>query len=126
MLRRTALVLRSALRTCDLVGRWGGEEFLALLADTDADGAAVVAERLRLAVEADAFYDLPRFPSGEGEVAESLRLQVTISVGVATAVRPTSPSPEGVIRLADEALYAAKKAGKNRVACAPPPGETPE
>ena len=65
MLRRTALVLRAALRSCDLVGRWGGEEFLAILPDTDAEGAAIVAERIRHAVEADAFYDVPRFPSGD-------------------------------------------------------------
>jgi two-component system cell cycle response regulator len=123
MLRRTALVLRSALRSCDLVGRWGGEEFLALLPDTDAPGAAIVAERLRHAVEADAFYDLPRFPSDESAKAESRRLQVTVSAGVATAIRPTSPTADGVVRRADTALYQAKTDGKNRVACAPTPDE---
>jgi len=123
MLRRTALVLRSALRSCDLVGRWGGEEFLAILPDTDAPGGAIVAERIRHAVEADAFYDLPRFASGEEQATESIRLQVTISVGVATAVRPTSPTPEKVVRRADAALYAAKSSGKNRVASAPSPEE---
>ena len=115
MLRRTALVLRAALRSCDLVGRWGGEEFLAILPDTDVAGAAIVAERLRHAIEADAFYDLPRFPSGEPAATESLRLQVTVSVGVATAVRPSAPRADGVVRRADVALYAAKSGGKNRV-----------
>lgn len=117
MLRRTALVLRSALRSCDLVGRWGGEEFLAILPDTDVAGAAIVAERLRHAVEADAFYDLPRFATGEAGTAESIRLQVTISVGVATALRPTSPTSGRVVQRADAALYEAKTSGKNRVVC---------
>lgn len=118
MLRRTALVLRSALRSCDVVGRWGGEEFLAILPDTDAPGAAIVAERFRQAVASDAFYDLPRF-GGDGGPAEALRLEVTVSVGVATAVRPVPTGAEEVVRRADAALYAAKAAGKNRVVPAP-------
>jgi diguanylate cyclase (GGDEF)-like protein len=123
MLRRTALVLRATLRTCDFVGRWGGEEFLALLPETDAAGAAIVAERLRIAVENDAFYDLPRFPSGGDAAARSLRLQVTISLGVATALKPTSPNGDDLVRKADGALYEAKARGKNRVVPAAPPEE---
>lgn len=123
MLRRTALVLRATLRTCDLVGRWGGEEFLAILPETDAVGAANVAERLRIAVETDAFYDLPRFPSGRDAAAESLRLQVTISLGVATALKPAAPNGDDLVRQADAALYEAKARGKNCVALAPPPEE---
>ena len=129
MLRRTSLVLRAALRSCDLVGRWGGEEFLAILPDTDAEGAAIVAERIRHSVEADAFYDVPRFPSAAAEAAraavESVRLQVTISLGVATAVRPASPKPDEVVRRADAALYEAKTTGKNRVLSAPSEEEPP-
>jgi diguanylate cyclase (GGDEF)-like protein/PAS domain S-box-containing protein len=125
MLRRTALVLRAALRSCDLVGRWGGEEFLAILPDTDAAGAVVVAERIRRAVEADAFYDVPRFSSGTEAPTEHLRLQVTISLGVATAVRPNSPKPDEIVRRADTALYEAKTTGRNRVACAAPEEERP-
>lgn len=125
MLRRTALVLRAALRTCDLVGRWGGEEFLAVLPDSDAQGAAVVAERLRRAVEADAFYDLPRFHSGGEATAENLRLQVTVSLGVATAYRPAAPVADDLVRRADAALYEAKAAGKNCVAHAKPAAEEP-
>lgn len=126
MLRRTALVLRSALRSCDVVGRWGGEEFLAILPETDAVGAEAVAERLRHAVEADAFYDLPRFASGEGRAVERVRLQVTVSLGVATAARPSAATAEGVVRRADAALYAAKSSGKNRVAAAPPEADSAE
>lgn len=125
MLRRTALVLRAALRTCDLVGRWGGEEFLAVLPDSDAEGAAVVAERLRRAVEADAFYDLPRFHAGGVAATEKLRLQVTVSLGVATAYRPAAPVADELVRRADVALYEAKAAGKNCVAHARPAAEEP-
>jgi two-component system cell cycle response regulator len=85
----------------------------------------IVAERIRHAVEADAFYDVPRFPSGTAAAAEHLRLQVTISLGVATAVRPASPKPDEVVRRADVALYAAKTSGRNRVASAAPEEERP-
>ncbi|MBK9087634.1 MAG: GGDEF domain-containing protein [Holophagales bacterium] len=101
----------------------GGEEFLAILPDTDAEGAVIVAERIRHAVEADAFYDVPRFPSAEAAAAEHVRLQVTISLGVATAVRPVSPKPDEVVRRADSALYEAKSTGRNRVAYAAPEEE---
>lgn len=124
MLRRTALVLRSALRSCDIVGRWGGEEFLAILPETDDVGAVAVAERLRHAVEADAFYDLPRFASGEDGASEAVRLKVTISLGVATEARPAAATPHGLVRRADAALYAAKAAGKNRVVPAPPEADS--
>lgn len=123
MLRRTALVLRAALRSCDLVGRWGGEEFLAVLPDTDVPGAAIVAERLRNAVETDAFFDLPHYPSGGEAAVESLRLQVTISLGVATALRPVARNADGLVRRADIALYEAKSSGKNRVVSARPAEE---
>ena len=119
MLRRTALVLRSALRSCDIVGRWSGEEFLAILPETDDVGAAAVAERLRYAVEADAFYDLPRFPSGDGAASEGVRLRVTVSLGVATEARPAAATAHDLVRRADAALYAAKAAGKNCVVPAP-------
>ena len=125
MLRRTALVLRAALRSCDVVGRWGGEEFLAILPETDAAGAEIVAERFRSAVESDAFYDLPRFGDDDGR-AEGQRLQVTISAGVATAASPRAKTGEGVVRRADAALYAAKTAGKNRVVAAPDEGNLEE
>lgn len=125
MLRRTALVLRAALRSCDVVGRWGGEEFLAILPETDSAGAANVAERFRSAVESDAFYDLPRF-GGDAGRAEGPRLQVTISAGVATATNPVARTGEEVVRRADAALYAAKSSGKNRVVSAPDEGNLGE
>ena len=120
MLRRTALVLRAALRSCDVVGRWGGEEFLAILPETDAAGAAVVAERFRSAVESDAFFDLPRF-GGDGQ-EEGQRLEVTISAGVATVLSPVGTTAVEAVRRADGALYVAKSSGKNRVVAAPDEG----
>ena len=63
--------------------------------------------------------------AGGAAAVENVRLQVTISLGVATAVRPASPKPDEVVRRADVALYEAKTTGKNRVLCAPPEEDPP-
>ncbi|MGE0255713.1 MAG: GGDEF domain-containing protein [Alphaproteobacteria bacterium] len=95
-----AALCRSAVRTIDLVGRLGGEEFAIVMPDTEAPGALLVAERIRTAAA-----ETPvRHDSGE--------FIVTVSIGV--AIR----SGEGTDRLfarADKALYAAKHAGRNTV-----------
>jgi len=91
-----AEALQRALRAEDVLGRLGGEEFLALLPDTDADAAARTAERLRAAVAA-----------AGGPVA------VTASVG--WAVLEDGEEPDGLVRRADTALYTAKAAGRDRV-----------
>jgi two-component system cell cycle response regulator len=88
--------LQRALRAEDVLGRLGGEEFLALLPDTDAEAAARAGERLRAAV-ADAGGPVP----------------VTASVG--WAVLEDGEAPDALVRRADAALYAAKAAGRNRV-----------
>jgi diguanylate cyclase (GGDEF)-like protein len=98
------------LRTCirrpgDLVARWGGEEFVVVLMDADVDAAAAAAERIRLAVAA---LELPH----EGSACAS---HVTISGGRATVRPATGDSSQNLINLADEALYRAKAAGRNRV-----------
>ena len=99
-------VLGGALRTSDFVGRNGGEEFVALLPDTGADGALEAAEKLRAAI---ARVTLP-----------GIDRAVTASVGA--AVYPhTAADPESLLRLADRALYAAKAAGRNRAAVADAP-----
>jgi len=99
-------VLAGALRTSDFVGRNGGEEFVALLPDTGADGALEAAEKLRAAI---ARVTLP-----------GIDRAVTASVGA--AVYPhTAADPESLLRLADRALYAAKAAGRNRAAVADAP-----
>src|SRR5207245_2681214 len=71
MLRRTAVVMRSCLRSSDFLGRFGGEEFLALLPDTDLPGAVATAERLRACVERDVFFDVP---AEDGDEVRRLRV----------------------------------------------------
>jgi diguanylate cyclase (GGDEF)-like protein len=92
--------LSSALRTSDFGGRNGGEEFAVVLPDTDVHGAAATAEKIRLAI---ANIELP-----------GVELKMTASLGVATYPQH-STSAEGLERLADAALYTAKRAGRNRV-----------
>ncbi len=100
VLVRVAGALQEALRQVDLVGRWGGEEFLVLLPDTDSDGARIVGERLRMAVEG-----LPPFLDGPASV--------TCSIGVATF--QSEDSGTVFVDRADQALYKAKKSGRNRI-----------
>jgi diguanylate cyclase (GGDEF)-like protein len=100
---KVARVLRAALRESDALGRWGGEEFIAVLPATDAAGARDVAERMRLAIEATRFEDLDD--------------SATISLGVATSQDVSDPSLEWdlLIKEADQRLYRAKHEGRNRV-----------
>jgi len=107
-LRRVAkTLLATAQRPTDRVMRYGGEEFIVILPDTDALGGCQVAEKLRLAVQAI------RLRHKSSPVAPVL----TISIGVATTV-PASrrPAMTGLIAAADNALYEAKKMGRNRCA----------
>ncbi len=98
-------VLRNCLRSRDVVGRYGGEEFVGVLPNTPAAAATLVAERLRAAVAAR------RHRIGEG-----LDVEVTISVGCATG-SPEKPFPSSkeLLEAADRCLYAAKGLGRNRV-----------
>ncbi|HLS83499.1 MAG TPA: GGDEF domain-containing protein [Arenimonas sp.] len=93
--------LRSELRANDMAGRWGGEEFLVLLQDVDADAAWHTAEKLRVRIGGETF------ATSAGE------LPVTVSLGV--AMSRDEPRPENVVKRADDALYEAKRAGRNRV-----------
>ena len=100
VLAAVADVLRSGLRTSDLAGRSGGEEFVVLLNDTGLAGAELVAEKLRVAISE---LDLPR-----------LDRKVSASFGI--AVFPDhATDAETLLRSADRALYAAKRGGRNRV-----------
>ena len=93
-------------RPADLVARYGGEEFIALLVDTEAEGARMLAERMRARVEGAA----RRAPRDRASAP-----YLTVSLGVATIVPRAAVRPEDLVDLADRALYAAKEGGRNRV-----------
>ena len=102
VLRGLVRICITSLRDTDVVMRWGGEEFLLLLAETDCDTAVVVAERLRLSIgTAPVVHD--------GQV-----INVTVSIGVAV-IEEADAGPDGAIRRADRAVYRAKRGGRNRV-----------
>jgi diguanylate cyclase (GGDEF)-like protein len=100
-----ALCAAEVQRSGDLLARYGGEEFSILLPATPEEGAVRVAEKVRQAVARSPVY------SGERVAPVSL----TISVGVASLVPGPGVEPQELIRQADEALYAAKESGRNRV-----------
>ncbi|NER59174.1 GGDEF domain-containing protein [Pseudomonas sp. MAFF212428] len=102
VIKQVARLVREQVRDSDVAGRYGGEEFGVLLPDTDRAGAQVFAERLRQAAE------------GLDVVHEGQRIRFTISLGVADMSRPSSTHAE-LIAWADQALYASKHAGRNRV-----------
>ncbi len=105
-LKRVAILIDSMLeRADDLAARYGGEEFLVILPNTDAAGAAVMAERIRKGVE-----DMG-IPHSESRAAD----HVTVSVGYAAILPLPGMSPAGLVEAADRALYAAKERGRNRV-----------
>ena len=113
-LARIAAVIRDQMRRQDdMVGRFGGEEFLAILIGTDLAGAAKVAERIRFAIDAQAI------PHGGGAAAPT----VGVSIGVAAGRMDRGDTVDDLLRGADEALYAAKRAGRNRVTPAVDEGE---
>ena len=100
VLRVFAEVLRETLRESDVAGRWGGEEFLLLLPGADEEGAAQLAERVRIGLAARSFPGVPG-------------LRVTASFGVAEYAGETNT--EQLVAAADGALYRAKRAGRDRV-----------
>ena len=114
VLRELAAHLRAQLRTQDIIGRWGGEEFMALLPGTSQAQAQQLAERLRQSIEC------VRFHAHDGQ-----SLQVSVSMGVHSSQYGAHASAEQLVREADGALYRAKELGRNRVECAqasPHPG----
>ena len=104
VLRHVAQHGQAVLRCTDLFGRCGGDEFVAILPETDLLTAAAIAERLRLAVR-EPVPGAPAMPCGPENV--------TVSIGVA-AVADGGESVEELIAQADQALYTAKQAGRNR------------
>ncbi len=105
VLRRVATILQEATRKSDLVARFGGEEFVVLLAESGREQAAQRCEALRDAIESHAWHEL--HPA----------LRVTMSMGLSDDV--AAGSVEKMIAQADVQLYAAKKGGRNRVVAEP-------
>ena len=95
--------LQAAIRTEDALGRWGGEEFIAVLTDTPADSIGVLAERMRRAIASAPFI-----------VEGGIEITVTVSVGHTDG----TDDAEILVHRADDALYAAKGGGRNQVAAA--------
>jgi len=96
-------MLKEHIRQSDLICRYGGEEFAVILPNTRAENALTVCERFRAMVAGHQFeYDSSPF-------------QITISTGISQYRSPTDQSPWELIKCADEALYQAKEAGRNRV-----------
>lgn len=103
ILFETAEILRDTAREIDMVGRYGGEEFIALLPNTGEEEAARFAERVRKRVEEHVYRD------------EATEVRMTLSSGVASAAGEEVEGPEVLLRRADDALYQAKESGRNRV-----------
>ena len=105
-LKAIASALASSVeRGRDMLARFGGEEFVCLLPDTDLEGAKHIAEKLRQAVEGLAI------PHVESKTAAT----VTVSLGVATTAECDALEPPDLLKVADEQLYLAKQSGRNRV-----------
>jgi two-component system cell cycle response regulator len=103
VLREVAARLQAAMRTEDALGRWGGEEFLAVLTDTPPEGVRTMAERLRQVIAAAPF-----------TLDDGSQIRVTVSVGHTNG----TDDAEILVHRADDALYVAKAEGRNRIAAA--------
>ena len=94
------------IRSTDILARWGGEEFVLLMVNTTADNGVALLERVRAAVQESVLV-----------MATGASIRVTVSIGVAQ-LQTGHETPIGLLRRADEALYAAKAQGRNRVVLA--------
>jgi len=105
VLRQIGRMLNNLIRESDIAARYGGEEFAILLPNTGANGAIVLADRLRTAL-------------GEIVVVEMNGTRITASIGIATFVDGNMSSYEQLIKQADETMYQSKMTGKDRVTVA--------
>ncbi len=103
VLKEIAVTLRHCLRSVDKVFRYGGEEFAVILPEVKADGVRLISERIRQTI-ADASY----------QVDADHTVKITVSIGVSSFPQDTLQRDEMICR-ADQALYSAKRAGRNRV-----------
>lgn len=101
-LQRFTMICTNALRNVDVFGRWGGEEFVALLPETDIQGATVIGERLR------------RLTADNLLTYNDHKINFTVSIGIAE-FKDGETTIDGVLGRADSAVYDAKKAGRDRI-----------
>ncbi len=101
ILESLAKQMKSTARKQDITGRWGGEEFLMLLPETDIDGGYALADKIRKDIEATSY------------VFSNIKIELTMTFGVSVYDRPMDI--DQCIKIADEALYKGKKQGKNCV-----------
>jgi len=102
-LREMATAVKQAIRKEELIARYGGEEFIIVLPETNKDGAFLMAKRVRELVEKHPFQ------------FEGKTFHVTVSLGVVTTEGDENLTPNDLIKMADEKMYQAKNAGRNRV-----------
>lgn len=120
VLKEITIVLRDGLRRADVLGRYGGEEFLCILPSTSDEGGMITAERVRERVEGLLFevtgVDVltPIFPE-EAPTGETVK--ITVSIGVAS-MDASMTDAEHLVSAADSALYTAKEGGRNRTCSA--------
>ncbi len=112
VLIEVAGLCQDSIRTIDILGRYGGEEFVLALPETDAHGACQLAERLRRRIAATPFN------------TRAGLVPITASLGV-SSTQITATDVNALVANADDALYAAKQAGRNRVALQPIPQRAP-
>jgi len=112
VLKTFVSLMKKSLRDVDLVYRYGGEEFVVLLPETNLDGAAIAAERVRLCVERHIL---------KHRTDSSLTIRITVSLGVAS-FESSDADYRAILERADQALYRAKNSGRNRVETARPEG----
>lgn len=106
VLRETARLLQDSIRTYDVIGRYGGEEFLIILPDTDAEETTLFAERIRTVIKVN-------------QAIKSLLSHsdaVSVSLGT-TCMRESDSHIDELLKRADDCLYRAKTSGKDRVEC---------
>jgi diguanylate cyclase (GGDEF)-like protein len=103
VLREISSALKSSVRKKDIVARYGGEEFILILPETNLEESCVIAERIRRTVETTPF-----------EVG-NVRLSLTISLGISSFPDHHPESKEELVAMADQALYDAKRGGRNQV-----------
>jgi diguanylate cyclase (GGDEF)-like protein len=101
VLKEIAKIIKNCLRKLDTAARWGGEEFIALLPETDKENALNAASRILSEISGHTFTGIQR--------------KITVSIGIASLPGPDIDTPEKLIEVSDAALYTAKANGRNRV-----------